>query len=129
MSVEAGLRAFILGDAAVVQEIGNRMHINEIPLESKRPALVFRRVSTALENHMAGPALLQRCWVTVGVRAERYEQAERIAELVRNRIEGYQGAAGAVTFQAVKWQNRISGWDSTLDTHAVDDDYAVWTAV
>jgi len=124
MIPEQEIREVLVDDTDLAAIVGQRVHVNAAPLEGRRPCVVIKRVSTSPVNQISGGHLLTRTWLQIGARSERIAQANEIMELVRQAIEAYQG--GAV--QTVKWLNRVTAWDPTLDTHAVDDDYAVWTA-
>lgn len=124
MIPEQNVRSLLVGDATLAGIVGTRVHVNDIPLESKRPAIVIRRVSTVPTQQITGASLLIRTTLQIGARSERIVEAGEIMARVRAILEAYTGGG----IQSVKWLNRVTAWDPTLDTHAVDDDYAIWTA-
>ena len=128
MMPEAGIRALLIADEALSVIVGNRVHVNDVPLQSKRPAIVIRRVSTLPTQQVTGTSLLTRTTLQIGARSERIVEAAQMSERVRQILEGYRGTTAGQQIQSVKWINRVTAWDPTLDTHAVDDDFAVWTA-
>lgn len=120
------MRTVLLGDPAITAVVGDRVHFAEVPLQSHRPCLVYRLVSTRPNGVLRGRSPIARYWYQVGARAQRAVDAEALANLVRARLDGYSAPPGS-GIEAARWLNRITGWDPTLETHAVDDDFAVWS--
>lgn len=123
--IAAALRTRVLAASTVSALIGQRMHLSEAPLESSRPLVVYRLISTQPVQFIRGASPLVRYWFQIGARAETPGEALELADLIRAQLDGYAPPPGG-EIEAARWLNRITGWDPTLETHSVDDDFAVW---
>lgn len=125
MSMLEDLRSYVLGDSAVTALIGQRLHPEAVPLESTRPAAMYRLIDTGItRTTRRGESVLHRARVQIGARSERAIEATDVAEAIRKRLAGITAPAG--TIQSIIHIAGYGGWDPQLDTHAVDNDFAVW---
>jgi hypothetical protein len=100
MNVDAELRAYTLGGAAVTALVGQRMHARMLPQTPTLPAIVYQRIDTRRLHDMNGPDGLPRARVQVTSCAATVAAAWDVANAVRARLDGYQGAWGTVTVQS-----------------------------
>ena len=56
MTLEEGLVAELIADAAVFAIVGNRIHPEIVPQQGTRPAIVYLRIGTTREQQLSGPA-------------------------------------------------------------------------
>ncbi len=63
MTVEAALRAYLVGNSGVHALVGERVYTQTMPQDGQLPAITFQRVSTAPVNHREdgdfGPVRMQ----------------------------------------------------------------------
>lgn len=93
------LRTFIVGSTAVTALVSTRVHYNRIPQSSARPHIWFRVVSDTEERTMDRVGGLHEAYADVECVALSESSAQSIADAVKDRLDGYKGAAGNATVQ------------------------------
>lgn len=102
MTLEAALRAFVLADGNVAALVGARMHPRKLPQSPLLPAIVYQRVATRRSHDLAGPDGVPRPRLQLTCWAASSGAAYQLAGGVRQRLDGYCGAMGAVTVGSVQ---------------------------
>lgn len=77
----------------LTEAVGTRVYIAERPqvkLNTDLPAVVVQRGSGVPDHQLDGPVGTVRGFVRVTCLAGQYLDAEKIARLVRNRLDGYR---------------------------------------
>lgn len=100
MALEDALRTYTLADGGVAALVGTRMYPRMLPQNATLPALVYQRIDTRRLHDLDGPDGLPRprmqitCWGTLPA------TAAGLAATVRQRLDGYRGAMGAVAVES-----------------------------
>ena len=89
--IERIVRTHLLDDDDIRNVVGQRVFANYLPIDSKGPAILLRRVSSNREQTHAGePAVVESI-----VQVDSYERTAsycwELFELIRNRLNGYSG--------------------------------------
>ena len=125
MSLETALRAYVLADAAIAAAVGQRMYPRRLPQGPMLPALVYLRVDTRREHDMDGPDGLPRPRVQVTAWGTSVQMATDLAATVRERLDGFRGAWGAVTVGSCLCVGERDLDDPETGRSAVAQDYMI----
>lgn len=94
MSLQKGLRRFWIDSDDIRDRIDGRVYAGRVPDKGSYPCVTIQTISQIRNYHLGGEAGISTAVVQVDVWADTYTEADEIAELIRNRTSGYQGAAG-----------------------------------
>ena len=98
ITIEEGLAAFLVANAAVNAIVSGRVYPNKLPQTVTLPALTYQRVDTPrVHSHdtsgaagTAHPRIQFDCW------AASYSGAKGLADALRGALNGYKGTMGTV---------------------------------
>jgi hypothetical protein len=90
---ESELVARLKADVSLQELVGSRIYPLVMPEKAARPALVYAVTGTRRDRNLAGPAGMAYATVHLDVRADRYADAKRGQEILRQ----YDGASGPLT--------------------------------
>ncbi len=125
MTLEAELRTYTLAGPAVAALVGTRMYARKLPQNPTLPAISFQRIDTRRLHDMAGPDGLPKprmqvtCWGTTPA------AASDLAAVVRQRLDGYRGAWGAIDIGACQCVGEKDLDDPETGRVAVAQDYMI----
>ncbi len=95
MTVIEGLRAFLLGNAAIAAIVDARIYPLRLPqkvdFSAHHGAIVLTRVDDIGQAHLRGPNALSRARIQVDCYATLFDDATALGGLCRQRLDGYQG--------------------------------------
>ena len=93
-----GFRQQILDDTDLASELGDKFYPLAAPQSAAVPYCVFGETSEeGTPTHDGGSSGLCRAVFRLSVWTNNYMESRRIADLIRNRMDGYAGTAGAGT--------------------------------
>lgn len=136
--IRPALRAFLLADSAIAAatvETGGatwRVYTVKLPQGKTAPSIVFTRISGIGDHHNEGPSGLARPRIQIDVWAggENPDAAAVLADLVKDRIDGYRGVMGsgdyAVNIDGVFFDSEREDFDDTASLWRVSRDYFIW---
>ena len=98
ITIEEGLAAFLVANAAVNAIVAGRVYPNKLPQTVTLPALTYQRIDTPrVHSHdtsgatgTAHPRIQFDCW------AASYANAKGLADALRGALNGYKGTMGSV---------------------------------
>ena len=98
ITIEEGLKEFLIANAAVNAIISGRIYPNKLPQTVTMPALTYQRIDTPRVHSMdssgatgtAHPRIQFDCW------AASYASAKGLADALRGALNGHVGTMGAV---------------------------------
>lgn len=96
MTLETELRTYTLAGTAVAASVGTRMYARKLPQNPTLPAISFQRVDARRLHDMAGPDGLPRPRMQLTCWGKTPAEASDLAAVVRQRLDGYRGAWGAI---------------------------------
>lgn len=122
--IRPALRTFLLEDANVQQLVGNRVYPVRLPQSNaKQTSIVYHRISETVDHTMSGASGLTEQRIQVDAWAKDQDTANETADAVKERIDGFRGAMGAVDVQAVFLDNGRDDYDPAADLYRVSRDY------
>ena len=125
MSLLSELRTYTLGGAAVAALAGTRMYARNLPQTPGLPAVVYQRIDTRREHDHDGPDGVPRPRVQVTSWAGTPAAAEELAAAVRERLDGFRGAWGAVEVQSCLCVGERDVDDPDVGRVGVAQDYMI----
>ena len=122
-----GLRAFLLADAAVSAAVGgSRIYPVVLEQGQRGASIVYNRVTGQGDHHMEGPSGLSRPRYQIDAYAPFPDDANTLADLVKDRLDGYRGLMGAVMVQGCFFETERDDYQPDIDLHRVSRDYLIW---
>ena len=101
-SIEEGLKTYILAAAAVTNKIGQRLYFVEAPQGETYPYATYRVISDPHDPESFGNVDTGQPRVQISVWDKDRYNAQATAQLIRDRIQHYQGAMDGVTVTFVQ---------------------------
>ncbi len=94
---EQAILKLLQDDGAVRGLVGNRIYPmaapqGKLPHETKKPYLVYRRISSRHEHHMEAASGLVFTMIQIDGYAGTYSASKKLADKVRLALDGYQGS-------------------------------------
>ena len=126
MAIGANLRTFLLADSGIAAAVESRVYPIRLPQAPGMPAVTYFKVSGLRHYGTAGPEGLSRPRIQIDCWARTYAAALSVAELVRQRLEGYSGAMGSATIQGVFFENEQEFFEAEPELYRVSRDYMVF---
>jgi len=122
------LRAFLLADAGISAVVGGaRIFPVVLPQGVKLASVVYTRVSSIGDHHMQGPSGLARPRYQIDAYAPEPNDAASLANLIKDRLDGYQGLMGAINVQGVFLDTERDDYHAPpVNLHRVSVDYLIW---
>jgi len=125
--IRPALRAFLLADAGIAAIVGTRVYPIKIPQGVKVASIVYFRVSGPGDYSMDGPSGLARHRLQLDSWAPTADAATALANLVKDRIDGYSGVMGsggaAVNVQGVFQTDLREDYDDDVELHRCGRDF------
>lgn len=126
MSLETGLRAFLLADPAVAAIIATRLTPLILPQNPTYPAASYQRITGARLSSFDGPAGRAMPLMQLDAYAETYGAAKGLAEALRRALDGYKGAMGAVQVDAVSLETEQDApYEDAPEIYRVIQEYRI----
>lgn len=125
-SPEVGVRAILIGDAALNAFIGGRVYVDEAEQGHERPAIVVKLVSRAGVATIEGPSGLASYRLQLDLIADRAEHIRSMRNQVRLLLDGYSGTAGGQDFDSVQWSNEVGRFDFGSKSRIRILDFICW---
>lgn len=130
MQLEESLVAFLRSDTEIVDLVENRIFPKAKPQDELQPCITYINVySEHVDSLNGGSGLLRArievvCWGT-------YKKAKELSEVVRKKMQGYQGVWGDRTIQGCRYiEHNDYDMDEAmvrLGQDAIGMDFEVWT--
>lgn len=101
MTAPANLRTLILSSTSVAALVGTRCHYNHTPEASACPRIWFRISSDTEERTMDGVGGLHQAETDLECAGVTETSAQSLADAVKGKLDGFKGAMGTMTAQAM----------------------------
>lgn len=130
MPIENDLRSFLLDDTDIQALVSNRIYPDFLPEGRPVPAIVYQLFMTDRPYHLGGQATLVAPRIQLSCWSDDPDERATLAELVRNRISGYQGNLGGLSPQGetegIKIVNQFHDYESETNRFRALLDVKVW---
>jgi hypothetical protein len=138
LDVRSALRAFLVADSTITAVVGSgddaRVYPIRLPQGVVQPSVVYTRVSGEGDYHTRGPSGLMRPRVQIDCWAQRVDVATSLANLVKARLDGFQGAwsygsdspQAEIDVHGVFLEAEREQYDDAMKLYGVSRDYFIW---
>lgn len=134
--IRPALRAFLLADNAISTRVGGRRIFPTLmPQGISATSLVYNRISGIGDHHMAGPSGYTAARIQIAAWAQVNDAAEELANLVKERLDGFRGLMESTTSPALFPPVRVQGafydsdnpptYDEARKLYGVGRDYMI----
>lgn len=123
------LKAYLIADASIAALVSGRVFPEKMPENNRLTSIVYNRISSVDRYTMTGPSGLVSPRYQIDSWAVTLAQALVLANLVKERIDGYRGTMGsgavAVDVRGVFQADDRSDYDDTVQMSRVSRDYFI----
>ena len=127
--IRPALRAYLLTDAGIAAVVATRIYPIKIPQGVNQASIVYTRISGRGDYHMGGPSGLAMPRYQLDAWAPKADDATALANLIKDRIDGFRGIMGAgpvaITVQGVFILDEREDYDDTVKLHRMSRDHAI----
>lgn len=128
--IRPALRSFVLGSPEIAAVVVARMFPGKLPQGTTQASIVYNRVSGAGDYHMQGLSGFAKHRIQIDAWAPTAEVASSLADLIRDRIDGYRGDMGSmsppvVTVQGVFMVDQREDYDDAAKLYRMSRDYFI----
>lgn len=128
--IRPALRSFLLGSPEIAAVVVARIYPGMLPQGTTGTSVVYNRVSGAGDYHMQGLSGFAKHRFQIDAWAPTAEVASSLADLIRDRIDGYQGPMGAdspptIEVQGVFMVDQREDYDDAAKLHRMSRDYFI----
>jgi len=128
--IRPALRSFLLGSPQIAAIVVARVYPIKLPQGTTAASVVYNRISGAGDYHMQGLSGFAKHRYQVDAWAPTAEVATTLADLIRDRIDGYQGPMGAdspptIEVQGVFMADQREDYDDAAKLHRVSRDFFI----
>lgn len=128
--IRPALKSFLLGSAPIAAAAGTRIYPIKLPQGTTGASIVYNRVSGGGDYHFQGLSGFAKHRFQIDAWAPTAQAATDLADLVRDRIDGYRGDMGAdsppvVTVQGVFMVDQREDYDDEAKLHRMSRDYFI----
>lgn len=116
--IEAAVYELLSGDTAIASIVGNRIYPLFAPQrkpatypDTPRTWITYQTVSEVRDMPLNGPTGLVVARIQIDFFAYNYDVARSLADVVRLRLEGFNGSAAGHRIQRIWLDNRIDGYE------------------
>lgn len=133
--IRPALRGHLLADPAISAKVeGERIYPVRIPQGVNGTSIVYNRISGQGDHHNQGPSGLARSRVQIDCWAKTADAASTLANLVKDRLDGWQGdmeygsssPREFVNVPGAFFENERDLWDPESEMYGVSRDYFIW---
>lgn len=133
MTIEAALRAYLLGVSAITTKVADRIQPQTLDQGTRYPAISYFVVANPIEESHGGNSELAHPLFQVNCWAKEYLEAKTLAREVRRALQdfpypGLMGGPAGVEVDGVDF-NGGGGrdvYDDELKIHGVQLDFTLW---
>lgn len=127
VDLRPGLRTYLLADGAISSAVGGeRVYSLVLPQGQKLPSIVYSKISNIGDHHMQGPSGLARPRMQIDCYALTQDAAVELAQMVKERMDGFQGDMDTVNVLGVFFDLDRDLYDDPSGLFRVSQDYLVW---
>jgi len=124
------LRTFFLAEPAIAALVVARVFPLRLPQGEKKTSIVYTTISGRGDHHSQGSSGLARPRVQIDAWSPSIDDADQLARLIKNRIDGYSGDMGSgssvVNVQGVFFVDEREDYDRDVEMFRMSKDYFIW---
>ena len=128
--IRPALRSFLLGSAPIAAVVASRVYPIKLPAGTTGASVVYSRVSGGGDYHLQGISGFANQRFQIDAWAPTADAATSLADMIRDRIDGYRGDMGSdspptVTVHGVFFADQREDYDDAAKLHRMSRDYFI----
>jgi hypothetical protein len=128
--IRLALRSFLLADASIAAAVGVRVYPIKLPQGTTAVSIVYNRISGGGDYHLQGLSGFAHHRFQIDAWASTANAATSLADLIRDRIDGYRGDMGTdsppvVTVHGIFMADQREDYDDEAKLHRMSRDYFI----
>ena len=92
----SNIRTYLLTKSAITDVVATRIRPDVLAQGDSLPAMVYLELYTSHVHTLAAAAGIEECMLEFACYSETRVEADSLADLVRQQLQGYRGTAGSV---------------------------------
>lgn len=128
--IRPALRSFLLSYSPISDVVGARLFPIKLPQGTTADSIVYNRISGAGDYHLQGLSGFANNRIQIDAWAPTADKATALADLIRDRIDGYRGEMGtdsppSITVHGVFMADQREDYDEEAKLHRMSRDYFI----
>jgi hypothetical protein len=128
--IRPALRSFLLGYSPISSLVGERVFPIKLPQGTTADSIVYNRISGVGDYHLQGLSGFANNRIQIDAWASTADKATTLADLIRDRIDGYRGEMGtdsppSITVHGVFMAGQMEDYDDEAKLHRMSRDYFI----
>lgn len=128
--IRPALRSFLLSYSPISDVVGARVFPIKLPQGTTADSIVYNRISGAGDYTLQGLSGFANNRMQIDAWAPTADKATTLANLIRDRIDGYRGEMGtdsppAITVHGVFMADQREDYDDEAQLHRMSRDYFI----
>ena len=111
----SNIRTYLLTKSAITDVIGTRLRPDILAQSDTLPAMTYTEMYTNHFYTIDAAAGIENCMLEIMVYSETRTQADSLADLVRQQLQGYRGTAGSGEVISCKLDDTGHGYEQPTD--------------
>ena len=104
---------------------GNRVYPLRVAQGVALPAVAYQTISNSPTNCKEGDAGLDQKRVQLNIYAERYEQQEQLAGIIRQTLSGFSGTVSGTEIADITYQTETDLHENAAEIYFKAQDYTI----
>lgn len=121
-----GLYTYLQSVTAITDIVSDRVYPQHLPQNPVLPAITYTIISEDPVHDMQGSSGLNNATIQLDGWAETDDDRRELKREIRNALDGYKGAMGSVTVQAVLLVNRFNAFDDDIENYRSINEFMFW---
>jgi len=115
----------LIGSTAITDIVGDKIFFSRAEQGAATPYIVINQVSATGSETKSGPSTVDKNRVQIDAYSSDAETVVNLSELIRQRLEYYQGTSAGVYLDGAVYDNEETGFDEESDAHRLRVDYFI----
>lgn len=115
MFIEQALTSYLLSHTGLKALIGTKLYPEEIPQNTKLPAVYYLTISDTKDHILDGQCNVESPYIQWTVCAASKSSAKAVAEQIKSALCDYRGTLSGIKIQKIELQNELPSFEKSAD--------------
>jgi len=111
----SNIRTYLLTKSAITDLVATRIRPDVLAQGDALPAIIYTELYTNHQHTLTGAAGIEECLLELMCYSSTRAQADSLADLVRQQLQGFRGTAGAVEIISCLLDDTGHGYEQPQD--------------
>ena len=111
----SNIRTYLLTKSAITDLVSTRIRPDLLAQSDSLPAIVYSEIFTNHQHTLTAAAGIEECMLELMCYSSTRTEADSLADLVRQQLQGYRGTAGSVEVISSKLDDTGHGYEQPQD--------------